>query len=96
MLAHQGLALDCMPNSLEAFAAAIEAGADYIETDAHGTRDGIAVLFHDEELNGVKISSLLKKKKRTHWTSMVVMLALASNIQILQVVLAIGPITTNR
>ena len=60
MLAHQGLALDCMPNSLEAFAAAIEAGADYIETDAHGTRDGIAVLFHDDELNGVKISSLLK------------------------------------
>jgi glycerophosphoryl diester phosphodiesterase len=60
VLAHQGLALGCKPNSLEAFAAAIEAGADYIETDAHGTRDGVAVLFHDDELDGMNISSLLK------------------------------------
>lgn len=59
VLAHQGLALDCAPNSLAAFAAALEAGADYIETDAHGTKDGIAVLFHDDELNGVPLSKYL-------------------------------------
>lgn len=55
MLSHQGLALNCRPNSLNAFAAALEAGADFIETDAHGTKDGVAVLFHDDELNGVPL-----------------------------------------
>lgn len=59
MLAHQGLALTCPPNSIDAFNQAIEAGADYIETDAHGTRDGYAVLFHDDTLNGIAISDLL-------------------------------------
>lgn len=58
ILAHQGLALDCTPNTLEAFTNALAAGADYIETDAHGTKDGIAVLFHDDDINGVPISSL--------------------------------------
>ena len=58
ILAHQGLALDCTPNTLEAFSKALAAGADYIETDAHGTKDGIAVLFHDDDINGVPISSL--------------------------------------
>lgn len=47
-----------MPNSLAAFTAALEAGADFIETDAHGTKDGVAVLFHDDELYGEAISSL--------------------------------------
>ena len=59
ILAHQGLALDCTPNTLEAFTKALAAGADYIETDAHGTKDGIAVLFHDDDINGVPISTLL-------------------------------------
>ena len=59
VLAHQGLALDCAPNTIEAFIQALAAGADYIETDAHGTKDGVAVLFHDGDLNGVPLSSLL-------------------------------------
>ena len=56
VLAHQGLALGVEPNSILAFSAALAAGADFIETDAHGTRDGIAVLFHDETLDGKRIS----------------------------------------
>ncbi len=48
-----------MPNTLEAFRAALDAGADFIETDAHGTKDGIAVLFHDDEIDGIPLSSLL-------------------------------------
>lgn len=59
MLAHQGLASGVMPNTLEAFRAALDAGADFIETDAHGTKDGIAVLFHDDEIDGIPLSSLL-------------------------------------
>lgn len=59
VLAHQGLASGVMPNTLEAFRAALDAGADFIETDAHGTKDGIAVLFHDDEIDGIPLSSLL-------------------------------------
>lgn len=58
ILAHQGLALESTPNTIEAFDAALVAGADYIETDAHGTKDGIAVLYHDDDINGVPLSSL--------------------------------------
>ena len=56
VLAHQGLALGIEANSIPAFSAALAAGADFIETDAHGTRDGIAVLFHDDTLDGKRIS----------------------------------------
>lgn len=56
VLAHQGLALRIEANSIPAFSAALDAGADFIETDAHGTRDGIAVLFHDDTLDGKRIS----------------------------------------
>lgn len=56
VLAHQGLALNCEPNSIPAFTAALASGADFIETDAHGTKDGVAVLFHDDALNGKRIS----------------------------------------
>lgn len=59
MLAHQGLAYDFKPNTLAAFRAALEAGADYIETDAHGTKDGVAVLFHDDDIDGIKLNSLM-------------------------------------
>lgn len=59
VLAHQGLAFDVMPNTLEAFRASLDAGADFIETDAHGTKDGVAVLFHDDDINGIPLSSLL-------------------------------------
>lgn len=59
ILAHQGLAIECTPNTLGSFTKALAAGADYIETDAHGTKDGIAVLFHDDDINGVPISSLI-------------------------------------
>lgn len=58
VLAHQGLALSSEPNSLKAFQAALDAGADFIETDVHATSDGIAVLFHDDKIDGKRISAL--------------------------------------
>lgn len=58
VLAHQGLALNCHPNSIQAFRAALEAGADYIETDAHGTKDGVAVLFHDDDVDGITFNNI--------------------------------------
>ncbi len=59
-MAHQGLATDFPPNSLGAFTAALNAGADYIETDAHGTADGVAVLFHDDVVEGRKIHAFMR------------------------------------
>ncbi|WP_233255429.1 glycerophosphodiester phosphodiesterase family protein [Naasia lichenicola] len=53
MIAHRGLALEHPENSIDAFRAALDAGATHLETDAHATRDGIAVLAHDRDLSRV-------------------------------------------
>jgi glycerophosphoryl diester phosphodiesterase len=46
-IAHRGASADAPENTLEAFALAVEHGADMIETDLHLTRDGVIVLHHD-------------------------------------------------
>lgn len=56
IFAHRGLALHFRENTTEAFAAALDAGATHLETDAHGTADGVAVLFHDDTLDGRHLS----------------------------------------
>jgi len=50
VFAHRGLATSAPENTVAAFRAAIAAGADYVETDAHVTADGVAVLAHDPAL----------------------------------------------
>lgn len=52
IFAHRGLVLapGVIENSEPAFAAALDAGADYLETDIRTTRDGVPILFHDESL----------------------------------------------
>lgn len=47
LYAHRGASRELPENTLEAFALAIELGANAIETDAHLTRDGRVVLSHD-------------------------------------------------
>jgi len=51
--AHRGGAGDWPENSLEAFAAAVELGYGWVETDAHVTADGVVVAFHDDVLDRV-------------------------------------------
>jgi len=46
--AHRGCAEGCAENSFEAVARAVEMGLGYVETDVQATRDGVAVLFHDD------------------------------------------------
>ncbi|MFC4244729.1 glycerophosphodiester phosphodiesterase family protein [Gryllotalpicola reticulitermitis] len=65
MFAHRGLATDAPENTLLAFAKALAAGADYIETDVHVSADGVAVISHDPGLKRLtgrpeRISQLTK------------------------------------
>ena len=54
VLAHRGLAdADIWENTAAAFAAAHALGVEYIESDIQVTRDGEAVLFHDDTLERV-------------------------------------------
>ncbi len=47
VIAHRGGALLRPENSLEAFAGALEVGADALEMDVHLTADGVPVVIHD-------------------------------------------------
>lgn len=51
--AHRGGAGDHPENTLPAFAAAVDMGYRYIETDVHLTRDGVVMAFHDSVLDRV-------------------------------------------
>lgn len=46
-IAHRGFHPNGEENTMKAFLAAVELGADVIETDVHATSDGVAVTFHD-------------------------------------------------
>lgn len=50
VLAHRGLALDAPENTPLAFAAAVAAGAHYLETDVNASLDGVAIVSHDPDL----------------------------------------------
>ncbi|HEX4935202.1 MAG TPA: glycerophosphodiester phosphodiesterase [Gemmatimonadaceae bacterium] len=68
VIAHRGMPRMTRENTLAGFALAIEAGADGIELDVHGTRDGVVVVHHDPtlppspgappEVGGMPIASL--------------------------------------
>lgn len=50
MLGHQGVYGELPANPLSGFRKAIEMGLDGIETDLHGTKDGLIVLMHDDDV----------------------------------------------
>lgn len=54
-MAHRGFTdrSDAPENSLPAFAAAVDLGFRYVETDVHATSDGTLVAFHDDRLERV-------------------------------------------
>ena len=53
VMAHRGASSEYPENTMPAFRAAVECGADYIELDVHCTRDGEVVVVHDERLSRI-------------------------------------------
>jgi glycerophosphoryl diester phosphodiesterase len=53
VIAHRGLATHHAENTLGAFGAALEAGADILETDVHLSKDGVVIIAHDSDLERV-------------------------------------------
>ncbi len=51
--AHRGYSAKHPENTMAAFAAAIDLGYQYVETDVHATADGVLVAFHDDRLDRV-------------------------------------------
>lgn len=52
-LAHRGFSRDGLENTMTAFAAAVDLGFAYVETDVHATSDDVVVAFHDDHLDRV-------------------------------------------
>jgi glycerophosphoryl diester phosphodiesterase len=50
VVAHRGYSRTAVENSMSAFRAAIEVGADMIELDVQETADGVVVVLHDRDL----------------------------------------------
>ena len=50
-VAHRGYHVQAPENTMPAFAAAEEAGYQFMESDVHFTKDGVAVLCHDSTIN---------------------------------------------
>lgn len=50
MLAHRGLALEAPENTLLAFEKALATGVTHLETDVHGSSDGVSMISHDPDL----------------------------------------------
>ncbi|HEV8124395.1 MAG TPA: glycerophosphodiester phosphodiesterase [Gemmatimonadales bacterium] len=53
IIAHRGASGREFENSRAAFALAVELGADGVELDVHSTSDGIILVHHDAELQGL-------------------------------------------
>ena len=51
LFAHRGSSIDHPENTLEAFAAALAAGAQVLEMDLHATADGEIVVLHDARVD---------------------------------------------
>jgi glycerophosphoryl diester phosphodiesterase len=61
IFAHRGFAADhaAAENTIDAFRAALKLGATHLESDIQVTKDGVPVLFHDDDL--LRVAGLPRK-----------------------------------
>ena len=52
VIAHRGASAVAPENTVEAFRAAADLGADWVELDVHLTDDGVLAVHHDYEVEG--------------------------------------------
>jgi glycerophosphoryl diester phosphodiesterase len=57
VIAHRGASGTALENSLAAFRAAVQQGADAVELDVHATADGEVIVHHDESVAGTPIAT---------------------------------------
>ncbi len=67
IIAHRGLSIRHVENTIGSFNAALAAGADILETDVHLSKDGVAIAAHDPDLKRLcgddsRISDLTEKQ----------------------------------
>jgi len=67
VLAHRGGAIPT-ENTIAAFQIALAGGADVIETDIQATKDGVAVLFHDETIE--RLTGVKKRVSELDWSEL--------------------------
>lgn len=68
IVGHRGAPALAPENTLASFKAAIEAGADVVECDVRLTKDGVAVVFHDETLS--RLFGVDKKVSETPYSEL--------------------------
>jgi len=66
VIAHRGASAYEVENSLAAFRAAFELGADGVELDVHGTKDGTLVVHHDSSVGSIRIADTRFEELRDH------------------------------
>ncbi len=62
IIAHRGASAHAAGNSLDAFDAAIEQGADLIEFDVRRTSTDELIVFHDARVGGVPVAQLTREE----------------------------------
>lgn len=67
VLAHRGRGTTAADNTLGAFSAALEGGADGVELDVRRSADGLAVVHHDPEVPGLGPLHLLRRADLPPW-----------------------------
>ena len=60
VIAHRGASAHALDNSIDAFAKAIEAGADMIEFDVRRTADGALIAFHDPAVGRMPVGRMTR------------------------------------
>lgn len=94
IFAHRGFASEngLVENTLKAFDAALLMGATHIESDIQVSKDGVPLLFHDDDLE--RVAGLPLKISDLYWTDLLVVdLGGGTRIPMLEQALTLFPTT---